>query len=220
MDGPEPASEPSTPRGARAAAGWMVREFVLFGPIAIAATFMAVGVQRLWPAGPPWSLAALHAALLSWVAIRERPKLGAWLAVRARDVALGAAGGALLLAVGVSYGAALDLVGARPPDMAALIREWLPSPVIRLAWGGVLVPLAEELFFRGRLADALVSRVGVRVAAVATSVLFALAHGIPILMPAHALFGAILFGLRRRTRGLTAPIAAHALNNAVGLLWG
>jgi membrane protease YdiL (CAAX protease family) len=91
----------------------------------------------------------------------------------------------------------------------------------------VIVPLAEELLFRGllgqgllRLAEVHSSRhVRLRVvgAIVADGVLFAAAHGEPLQFLGLALFGALQMVLVRRSGRLSMAIASHAAFNAVAL---
>lgn len=76
----------------------------------------------------------------------------------------------------------------------------------------LILPVCEELLFRGILFRALRPRLGGAWAAVLSSALFALLHVNPV--------GAMLFGfanvlLYTRTRSLWACMAAHALNNLI-----
>jgi membrane protease YdiL (CAAX protease family) len=74
-------------------------------------------------------------------------------------------------------------------------------------------PFAEELFFRGLIFNALARRSGILAAALASGLLFGLAHGDAILLPVLALQG-VLSGLAyHRTGSLWVPIGAHAFNN-------
>jgi membrane protease YdiL (CAAX protease family) len=82
----------------------------------------------------------------------------------------------------------------------------------------LLAPVAEELAFRGLLQPALGRGIGSAGAIAATSLLFAAAHWYygPKL-PLIALVGAVLGWARVASGGLRAPIALHALVNAVNL---
>lgn len=89
---------------------------------------------------------------------------------------------------------------------------------------GVIVPIGEELFFRGFVYGTL-RRWGVGLATALSAVLFAavhqqIVHALPIFV-----LGAVLAVLYERTRSLVGPIAVHAVNNVVAILsllygWG
>ncbi len=81
----------------------------------------------------------------------------------------------------------------------------------------VLVPVAEELFFRGFLYGWLRSRLGPVGATPIAAVLFAAAHGSLGLMLPLTLVGAGLCVLYERRRSLWAPAIAHAMVNALAL---
>lgn len=163
-------------------------------------------------------LFGLHGSVLVYAAFRERRRLGGWLALRGRDVLIGAAGGGTILALGAGYGWTLQGLGIELPDVAAQLRSVMPSATLLVAWGAVLVPITEELFFRGRMLRALDGLAGPKASLVVTSAAFMLVHGIPVAFPAYFLFGVIFVLLRRRTNGLVAPIVAHAVNNFFGVL--
>ncbi|MDX6547708.1 MAG: protease family protein [Gaiellales bacterium] len=90
--------------------------------------------------------------------------------------------------------------------------EWL-ALAVALVLLGMLVPLAEELLFRG-LGFAAVQRFAVPVTATA----FAIAHGLPALLPPVFVAGLALGELRRRTGSLWPGVAAHATVNVLGIL--
>jgi uncharacterized protein len=90
--------------------------------------------------------------------------------------------------------------------------EWL-TLAIALVLLGLLVPLCEELLFRG-LGFAAVHRFAVPVTATA----FAIAHGLPALLPPVFVAGLALGELRRRTGSLWPGVAAHASVNLLGIL--
>jgi membrane protease YdiL (CAAX protease family) len=90
--------------------------------------------------------------------------------------------------------------------------EWL-TLAVGLVLLGMLVPLCEELLFRG-LGFAAVQRFAVPVTATA----FAIAHGLPALLPPVFVAGLALGELRRRTGSLWPGVAAHATVNVLGIL--
>jgi membrane protease YdiL (CAAX protease family) len=176
------------------------------------------------------------------VAIRYRQDL-ARLGLRAADwpraVALGA--GAAILTVPVAMGAEhvavflLGLVEGPAQAAARAAAEHLTDPLLPVlsTLGGpleaawflalvvVVVPVGEEVFFRGLVYGALRARWGAVAAAVASALFFTAVH----LQVVHALpifvLGVILAGLYERTGTLVPAIVAHAANNVVAVvaLW-
>jgi membrane protease YdiL (CAAX protease family) len=89
----------------------------------------------------------------------------------------------------------------------------------------VVVPIGEEVFFRGFVYGGLRARWGIWPAAVTSALFFAvvhtqLVHGLPIF-----LLGVLFAVLYARTGSLLPPIVAHAANNVIAVLsvwygWG
>ncbi|HEX4824986.1 MAG TPA: CPBP family intramembrane glutamic endopeptidase [Candidatus Polarisedimenticolaceae bacterium] len=195
-------------------AAWLLAAFAV--TVLVAQALQALG-DGWADAAPGAALFGLHGLIGIHVLRANARSIAAWLAVRGKDLAWGAAGGALLLAFNVVYGKLLDTAGVTPPDMVALLRELLPMPALIL-WAGFLAPVVEEMYFRGRLTEAFDGRVGPRWSGVITSAAFAAIHGIPVFIPAYLVFAAVLLGLRRKTGGLIAPIVAHVINNTAALV--
>lgn len=165
-----------------------------------------------------WLALGPHVLGLAWVVALERRRLLDRLRPSLRGAGLGVAGGIAMVLVGGGWSWLVEAAGVSPPDVASYLRGLVPSPAVLLLWGAVLVPIVEEAWFRGRLLDAVGDRLDLRWAFLFSSVLFMAVHGIPVFFPAYFAIAAILFLLRERTGGLFAPIVAHALNNAWGLL--
>jgi membrane protease YdiL (CAAX protease family) len=83
--------------------------------------------------------------------------------------------------------------------------------------GGFVVPLLEEIVFRGILHDWLVRCLPVFVAVLLINSLFGLLHGWELAIPT-AFIGVILSLLRLRFRSLWPCILLHSMNNTIGLL--
>lgn len=95
-----------------------------------------------------------------------------------------------------------------------------------LAWmvaiprGCVIVPVFEELLFRGVLPGWLSAHMSDRAALIAAAVLFAGMHGYPIALPSAFLFGLVTGWVRRRTGSTFNTVVMHVLNNVALLLTG
>ncbi len=133
----------------------------------------------------------------------------------------------------------IGLVEGRAAAAARATAEHLTDPLLPIvqslttalpaAWLAVLlvviVPIGEEVFFRGIVYGGLRTRWGAGAAAVVSAAFFAVAHfqlvhGLPIFV-----LGLLLAYLYERTRSLVAAVVTHALNNAVALVaiwhgWG
>ena len=102
-------------------------------------------------------------------------------------------------------------------DPIALIRTPLPAKqsdiLLFFAVGGIVAPIAEEVFFRGILYG-FFRRWGVLVALVLSTLLFVLIHPINHGFPVTQVIGGIVFALAYEVEdSLTVPITIHALGN-------
>lgn len=79
-----------------------------------------------------------------------------------------------------------------------------------------VVPFAEELFYRG-LGVHVLRLLGAAVSVAGTAVIFGLAHGILVALPALGLFGALLAWLRLRAGSVWPAVIAHAVYNGLGI---
>lgn len=86
--------------------------------------------------------------------------------------------------------------------------------VLLLIAGAIAAPFAEEFLFRGLLYPYLRANRSLWVAVVVSSILFAVAHFIPILVPVLIVFGIAEALVVERYKSLYPAIALHALNNA------
>lgn len=80
-----------------------------------------------------------------------------------------------------------------------------------------LVPFTEELFFRG-LGVRVLRFLGPIVAVVGTALVFSLAHGILVAIPALGFFALLLGWLRVRTDSVWPCVIAHASYNGIGVI--
>lgn len=81
-----------------------------------------------------------------------------------------------------------------------------------------LVPVVEELVFRGLGVTLLLPYLGVPLTVAASGLIFALAHGLLYGLPVLVLFGAALAFLRTRTGSIYPCIVTHALFNSFALI--
>jgi membrane protease YdiL (CAAX protease family) len=151
--------------------------------------------------------------LLAYVSFREWHALASWIDGGWRDAAYGVAGALGTLTLAFSYDALLEWWGYEPLVNLPLSSSWL-----LVTLGAVVAPLAEELYFRGRLFDAARRSLGLPRAVFVTTAVFALGHGLPVLLPITFTIGLLFVGLRLLTGRLVAPIVAHAIHNAVAIL--
>ncbi|MFC5137477.1 CPBP family intramembrane glutamic endopeptidase [Actinomycetospora rhizophila] len=83
--------------------------------------------------------------------------------------------------------------------------------------GGLLVPLGEELLFRG-LVYGVLRRVGRVFGVVVTAAVFALAHGLNVVFAAAFVLGVVNALLYERTGSIWPPAAAHATFNLISFV--
>jgi membrane protease YdiL (CAAX protease family) len=99
--------------------------------------------------------------------------------------------------------------------------EWREDRALAFALNGLVVvfvvPFAEELFFRG-LGVRVLAFLGPAAAIIGTALVFALAHGILVGIPALGFFALALAYVRWRTDSLWPGFISHAAYNAVGIL--
>lgn len=163
--------------------------------------------------------------VLLWVKLRHGAGLQAlgW-RFRAEDVGTGFL--AALLGLGASAAVSQLIISIYEAFSSRQVEqpEQLPSSLsggrIALAVLAVVIvaPIAEELFFRGFLYQALRKWRGVMGATLLSAFLFALAHGHPLLILGIFPLGIILAFLFERRNSVAATIAAHAFFNGISLI--
>lgn len=90
--------------------------------------------------------------------------------------------------------------------------------LLMLAVVGVVAPFGEEIAFRGVLFPWLRDRYGVVVGALGSALFFSLMHGLPQLIPALFLVGAVLAMLYQRSGSLWPAVVTHGLFNSLMVL--
>ncbi len=150
-----------------------------------------------------------------------------------RDLGLVAPGGRWLIGAGFLAVLALPTVSLIATGVRALLGEPLESPqmdflapnnltlagaVGMLVFAGVIVPFAEELFFRGVLYRWLRSHWKPWAAGLVSSIVFGLLHGEFSLIIATSLMGLILAWFYERSKSLWPSVVIHMVNNSLSIL--
>ena len=91
---------------------------------------------------------------------------------------------------------------------------------VAIARGCLIVPVFEELFFRGLMLGWLRKYLADRSAIAVSAALFAVMHGYPIVLPYTFVFGVFTGWVRMRTGSTLNTILMHVLNNVVFLFAG
>jgi len=153
-------------------------------------------------------LLALRAADLGL----RRPSLGSL------GFAASAAGGLWLLSILANI-LQIRAFGPNPQSLIVSVGAHT-GPValfLDLVTGAVVAPFAEEILFRGLIFGGLAQRMPVAAAATASALLFALSHGLGVVVPIFVL-GLGLAYVYTRAGTIWAPMVTHGLVNAVSLL--
>jgi len=95
---------------------------------------------------------------------------------------------------------------------------WL-SFVVTLLFVGILVPISEELFFRGAIYTWLRERASMWPAVLISAALFGLGHFDSLgVVAASFVMGAVNAVVFEKTRSIWVPIAIHAANNSLAVI--
>ncbi len=118
---------------------------------------------------------------------------------------------------GICAGLGFAVLYATHIDPFKLIKTHMPPStpgiVLFFAVGGLVAPMAEEVFFRG-IVYGFLRRWGVLLALAGTTALFVLAHAITSRIPLTQLVGGIVFAVAYEVEGnLMVPITIHVLGN-------
>jgi len=103
-------------------------------------------------------------------------------------------------------------------DVLSMLGGGVGGLLVALLLGGVLAPVAEEVFFRGFLYAGMRSRWGVGWALVASSLIFALIHLTPSVLPPLFIMGLLLAYLYERSNSLWPSVLLHAAVNSIAFI--
>ncbi|WP_412028785.1 CPBP family intramembrane glutamic endopeptidase [Deinococcus yunweiensis] len=126
---------------------------------------------------------------------------------------------AFVLAFLVSRAFALAYVSFFPDSISA-VPQFLTSGaalIPMLLAAGLLVPLAEEVAFRGLMMRGQERAAGFTVAALATTAAFAVAHGVPASVAGILPLAYVLARLVQHTGSIWNAVIVHALNNTLSV---
>lgn len=172
-------------------------------------------------------LLTLVASGLAWLAgalITLRHRVG-WAAIGLTRAPARALGFGVLIGLGLRALVFLLLVVAAPllddienpqEGLLSALTGPLPLAVGVLALGGLFVPLAEEVFFRGVWFGGLRQHLPLVASALLSGAVFALAHGINIVLPVALLLGIASAVLYEGTRSLWPSVITHVTFNLAG----
>ncbi|MGC8786627.1 MAG: CPBP family intramembrane glutamic endopeptidase [Anaerolineae bacterium] len=114
----------------------------------------------------------------------------------------------------------LSLFNLRPqPDMLPLFGKGIGGLFLAILAGGVVAPIAEEIFFRGYLFAGLYKLLGRRRAALLSAALFALAHILPTSWPPIFVLGLLFALLYEQTGSIWPSVIVHAAMNTLAFLF-
>lgn len=228
------APDSARPRAAR----WAWLELVWYGVVGFGLYLVSsLGISLLFQGQISLAAsAALYAAnfvcfagAAYWLGVRRRGRTWADFGLRPFDGRWLGVGLLVALAVlplrGLVAWAAEAALGGGAQDLQPRFDLMVPpgplglNLAVTLLGAGLLVPLAEELFFRGLLHGWLAERVGLWPRVLLSSALFALGHFDSVGVAASSFILGLVCALAlERSRSLWLPVILHAANNSVALV--
>lgn len=213
-EGPPAASTSIQPRpldGNRAALLLLLTQNVV--------TLLLVSAAKL-PLGLSLGLSFVATGLLAALLLRPALQRLTWDSRWRTPPAILTALGALTLGVIASRGILLFVQSVAPQSLGQ-INQFQTAGWDRYALliaGGLLIPFAEEVAFRGLLLRGYEWARGPLFAAIASSLLFALAHGVPAQIAAILPIAWVLARAAQASGSFWTGVVIHALNNFFSLL--
>jgi membrane protease YdiL (CAAX protease family) len=218
-DGPDPGSRAPAP-------GWLEIALGAVGYLVLSVLAGLLLAGTVAPGSPALAVVALGVAAVTALGafavaagarVRWLPAFG----VRSttwRWLLLGLAGGVLAWLVNRAIIIGYVLISGDSSNPQAAIVPGATGGaialVLTLLCGAVLVPIGEELLFRGVVTTAL-GRYGAWVAVLVSALVFALAHGVSIVLPAAVVLGVLNALMLRRSGSVWPGVVAHGVNNAL-----
>jgi len=104
------------------------------------------------------------------------------------------------------------------PDVLQLFGGGIQGLLMALVTGGIIVPIAEEIFFRGFVFAGLHQHLGLRRALLLNGILFALVHILPTSWPPIFVLGVLFALLYEQTGSIWPAVIAHGAINSFSFL--
>jgi membrane protease YdiL (CAAX protease family) len=104
------------------------------------------------------------------------------------------------------------------PDLLPLFGGGIGGLLLALFTGGLIAPIAEEVFFRGFVFAGLHRHLGLRRALVLNAILFALVHILPTSWPPIFVLGVLFALLYEQTGSIWPAVAVHGAINSLSFL--
>jgi membrane protease YdiL (CAAX protease family) len=157
-----------------------------------------------------------------YLLLRNRYALGSIsLRLTWRDAVVAALGWLAVLAFGNLYMQVLARTGVSLPSPQSDLVSFAGASPFRTALiivgAAVLAPVSEELFFRGVIFGLIRKNTGFYLAAVLSSLVFSLFHGLELAFPVFVL-AMLLCYLYERTGALFLPVLVHVVNNVASIV--
>lgn len=137
-----------------------------------------------------------------------------------RNIATGVGTGVGLTLVSFGYGEVVEWFGYayEHPYLELFSNSSSPTMSAAVVFAVVaLLPVAEEIFFRGFIFSVLNRKMSTSAAIITSATLFGIAHLSPLSLVFDVVFGVVLAVLLQKSTSLISPIAAHVTFNAIAL---
>ena len=154
---------------------------------------------------------------LNWREVGLKPVPRYWL-VRAITVTIIVIPIIGLIALGIRYALNLPLENPQMQFLAPKNFSWIGA-LGMLLMGGLAVPFAEELFFRGVLFVWIRNKLGFWIGAIISAAIFGILHGDISVAGATFVMGLILAWFYENSKSLWPPIMIHAVYNSLELIF-
>jgi membrane protease YdiL (CAAX protease family) len=137
----------------------------------------------------------------------------------ARGLGLGCAFVLLAFWFNIAWTLFLSLLGLRPqPDVLPLFGGGVSGLLLALFTGGLIAPLAEEVFFRGFVFAGLQQHLGLLRGLVLNGILFALMHILPTSWPPIFVLGVLFALMYEQTGSIWPAVAVHGAINSISFV--